>query len=122
MAKQSAKKTSGKAAPSHSALPKQATRIDSRTLPPLRDPALKTVWVDTMAVATRGDTPVSTITFYTVLTDARQEAVRVQTSTAHLKNIVDVLCANLGYYPLKPKPQKKAARRGLKKEANENKT
>ena len=56
-----------------------------RNLPP--------IWVDTMGIAVRGDIPIATLVFYSVLPDRNEtiEAVRIQTSLAHIMKMIKVL-------------------------------
>ena len=107
MAKRSVKKARSKSpqrAPSqsHSVLPEQHKAVLASELPLMRDNTLKTLWVDTMEIGTRGDIPVSTISFCCVVgSEYRLEVARLQTSTEHLKRVVDAVCRNLDYYPTK---------------------
>ena len=59
------------------------------------------LWVDRMEFGVRGDIPVATVRFYSVCPPNLVEASRLQTSVAHLKQMVDVLCQSLDYYPSK---------------------
>ena len=70
-------------------------------LPEVVDPSIPTVWVDRMQVLARAE--VATLRFQTALPEARYEVCRVQTSLGHLRDIVDVLCRTLEYYPTDPK-------------------
>ena len=76
-----------------------ALRLDE--LPKESDPSIRLIWVDSMEVAVRGDVPVVTLRFYSALREKLAEACRVQTSTTHLRSILDVLCRSLDYYPSK---------------------
>jgi len=58
-------------------------------------------WVDRMEIAVRGEVPVATLRFFSVCTPFIVEGARLQMSTDHLKQIVDVLCRTLTYYPSK---------------------
>lgn len=72
-------------------------------LPKQADTSLKLLWVDRMELAVRGDAPVATLRFYSAFLDHLSEACRLQTSTAHLRAMVDVICNALDYYPSKTK-------------------
>ncbi len=65
------------------------------------NPGLPTVWVDSMNIYVRQDPPLATLRFSTVMPEAVYEACRVQTSVAHLRAIVDVICRSIDYYPEK---------------------
>jgi ribosome-binding factor A len=69
----------------------------------IHDPHLKTIWVDRMELVVRADIPVATMVFLTALPDeeAQQVACRLQTSTNHIKKIIDVLARALDHYPVK---------------------
>ena len=56
-----------------------------------------------MEITTRSDMPIATLRFYSALMDHLSEACRMQMSIQHLRNMVDVICKTLGYYPTKPK-------------------
>lgn len=67
------------------------------------DPSLQLTWVDLMEIHLRGDIDVATLRFYSAVGGTiAAEACRLQTSTTHLKAIVDVLCRTLDYYPAQP--------------------
>jgi hypothetical protein len=56
-----------------------------------------------MRLSARGDLPITTLRFYTVVEEEGLfEAVRISTSTRHLKAIIDVLCRSFDYYPERP--------------------
>ncbi len=98
MSKRSRPKTS----PSADAKP-SATSIDLSKLPKLQSVALPLIWVDKMEVAIRGDVPVATLRFYSVVGgEAVVEACRLQMSTAHLRAMVDVISKSIEYYPEAP--------------------
>lgn len=46
-----------------------------------------------MGIAVRGDLPIATLVFYSVLPDREEtiEAVRIQTSLVHIKKMIEVL-------------------------------
>ncbi len=83
---------------------KRPLAVDPSKLPRESDPSLKLVWVDRMETLLRGDAPLATLRFYTVIGNEKlAEACRLQTTVAHLRAIVDLLCRLLDYYPAKPK-------------------
>ena len=52
----------------------------------------------------RSDLPVGTLRFFSAVGNEKlTEASRIQTSAAHMREIVNVLCRCLDYYPSKPK-------------------
>lgn len=62
------------------------------------DPNLKTIWIDNIFMAKRLD-GVSIIRLSTHLPEGMFEQLRFMASEQSLKNFVDVICANLKYYP-----------------------
>ena len=62
------------------------------------DPNLKTVWIDNIFMAKRLD-GVSLIRLSTHLPEGMFEQLRFMASEQSLKNLVDVICTNLNYYP-----------------------
>ena len=68
------------------------------------DPNLKTIWVDNIYIAKRSD-GVSLIRLSTSLPEGLFEQVRFITSDKALKNIVDIICSNIDYYPNKNKQE-----------------
>ena len=105
MAKKSTKSTKSKTAkkrPRKRKSESQRLEIDMSKLPREFNPGLQLVWVDRMEIAVRADTPVVTLRFYTATIDHLSEVSRLQTSVAHIKAIIDVLCRNIEYYPTVP--------------------
>jgi hypothetical protein len=79
--------------------------VDPSTLPKESDPSLRLIWVDRMELLSRGDAPIGMLRFYSAIGNEKlTEAARLQTTHAHLRGIVDVLCRTLDYYPAKSKP------------------
>lgn len=79
--------------------------LDPSKLPRESDPSLRLVWVDNTDMVLRGDVPIGTLRFYSVVGNEKlTEACRLQTTVTHLRAIVDLLCRQLDYYPAKPKP------------------
>jgi hypothetical protein len=54
-----------------------------------------------MELSLRADNPIALLRFYSVCPPALIEASRLQTSVPHLKQIADVICNTLDYYPVK---------------------
>ncbi len=73
------------------------------------DPSLKTLWVDSFAVAIRKDSMVI-LSFASLLPDAPVaiEVARLATPVEHLKRMVDVACRSLNYYPAPADTSKEA--------------
>lgn len=62
------------------------------------------VWVDRMEFGVRGDIPIVTMRFLSMIsTEHLMECSRIQTSVTHVKQIIDVFCKSLDYYPTKEK-------------------
>ena len=96
---QSSRRGKSKKAPVKRLRPVDITRLERES-----DPAIRLAWVDRMEVSMRSDIPVGTLRFYSAVGDEKlTEASRIQTSVAHMRQIVDVLCRCLDYYPSKPK-------------------
>ena len=105
MAKKSSKSKKPKSAtkrPRKRKSESQQLEIDMSKLPKVLDPSLQLVWVDRMEIVLRGDAPIVTLRFYSVMGDHLSEACRLQTSETHIKAIIDVLCRNIEYYPSRP--------------------
>jgi hypothetical protein len=66
-------------------------RIDLASARKVYNDTLPTTWVDFMSVAARSDVPVSTITFFTMVRDAAVETARIQATTAHIRNMANVM-------------------------------
>ena len=83
---------------------RQKLSVDMAKLPRESDPSIRLVWVDKTDLLLRGDVPIGTLRFYSVVGKERlAEACRLQTTVTHLRAIVDLLCGQLDYYPAKPK-------------------
>ncbi len=102
MAKKTSQKKRCGAAKRSSPTQAKTQTIDLGDLPIEQDPALRLTWVDRMNIAYRADIPVVTLRFYSALKDQLCEASRLQTSVPHLRQIVDVICRAIDYYPKKP--------------------
>ena len=83
-------------------------------LPKVHDPAVSTIWVDTMQILVRGDVGVATLRFETALPEAAYEACRLQMSVEHVKRMIEVMCQHVDYYPSRPGNTKKTTRRKKK--------
>lgn len=55
------------------------------------NPQLPLVWVDRMELTIRGDVPIATLRFYSVVGGRLSEECRIQTTTDHLHRIADVI-------------------------------
>ena len=91
------------AKPSLSAKGRRYIELDLRKLKEEPGLSLPLLWADRMTMGLRTDIPVATLRFYSALSDRLSECCRIQTSVTHLRQIVDVICRNIGYYPTKPK-------------------
>lgn len=74
--------------------------------PKIPRPDLPSIWVDTTGLLVRKEPDICTLRFYTVLTDPEDptksssiESCRIQTATAHLRALADIICKTLNYYP-----------------------
>ncbi len=84
---------------------RQVLEVNTTKLPRESDPSLRLVWVDKTDLFLRGDVPIGTLRFYSLVGNEKfAEACRLQTTVTHLRAIVDLLCRQLDYYPAKPKP------------------
>lgn len=81
---------------------KKVVALDLKQLEVVVDPALRLAWTDRMTISTRADVPVATLSFYAVAMNKLCEAARIQTSIPHLRQMVDVICRSIDYYPKKP--------------------
>lgn len=72
------------------------------TLPKVSDPFATATWVDSSSVMMRGDVPIATMQFYYFTLDAAIEVCRLQTSTSHIRAMIDLLTKVIDYYPAKP--------------------
>lgn len=72
---------------------------------PVND-ALSTVFVDNLMVATRSDS-LNLVRFTTSLPDGLKEEARMIIPMESLKRMLDVLCEQCNYFPIKQKPKKK---------------
>jgi hypothetical protein len=61
-------------------------------------------WIDSMRVTVREPAHLATLRFFSGLEEGHFEACRIQLPVDGLKNIVELLCRTLDYYPSKPKP------------------
>lgn len=52
-----------------------------------------------MILSVRQDIPIATLRFNTILAEAVYEACRIQMSTDHLKQMANVICRTLDFYP-----------------------
>ena len=104
MGKKSSKTQRRQAKPSSKSRRKpELLKVAVSQLPKESDPSIRLIWVDTMEIAVRGDVPISTLRFYSAITNEKLcEAFRLQTSVPHLRSMVDVICRSIGYYPSKP--------------------
>lgn len=55
-----------------------------------------------MDITVRGDVPVGMLRFYAGLPDKLIEVSRLQMSIAHLRQMAEVFCRVLDYYPERP--------------------
>ena len=78
--------------------------VNFAELPREEMPGLPLAWADRMEIHRRGDIPIATLRFYGALADRMCECARIQTTIAHIHQIIDVLCRSTDYYPAKPKP------------------
>jgi hypothetical protein len=62
------------------------------------NPKLPNLWVDGLNVAARED-DICVLRFFTTLPEGVFEQSRVITHKEKLRNFVDAICENLGYYP-----------------------
>ena len=91
--------------------PRQAPAKKTRELQAVQNPALSSVWVDSMQLVTRQEVDAVTLRFLTVMPEAAYEACRLQTSIAHARQMIDVMAAQLDHYPTRPEPKKKPVRK-----------
>ena len=81
---------------------KKGVGIAFQQLPKRNNDSLPLIWVDVMVFGRRQDQEMATLRFYALLQEAAVEQVRLQTSTAHLKRMVEVLANALNHYPTRP--------------------
>ncbi len=64
-------------------------------------------WVDRMEVSLRADAPIAMLRFFAIVPpNVLIESSRLQTTIAHVKRMIDVLCRSLDYYPTKGEPKR----------------
>lgn len=56
------------------------------------------LWCDATVFSLRDD-GIGLMQFYAITPDASVEVARIQTSRQHVKNMVDLFCKTLDYYP-----------------------
>ena len=71
---------------------------------------LATVFVDNLMISTRSD-GLNYIRFTTALPGGLKEEARMMVPTENLKGMIDVLCKQCDYFPMKPKSTGKNSRK-----------
>ena len=71
---------------------------------------LPTVFVDNLVIATRSD-GLNFLRFATALPEGLKEEARMLIPTESLKRMLDVLCKQCDYFPVKPKPKSESSRK-----------
>jgi hypothetical protein len=56
---------------------------------------LPTLWIDSINILIRGDTPIATLRFYAHVPEGRIESARLTVSIDHLRKITSILNASL---------------------------
>lgn len=79
----------------------------------LNNPSLPTPLVDTMNIASRVD-DLCLLRFYSLLPEGVCEQSRFLVKSEQLKNIVDAICGQIGYYPEKPRKKKSPSKKKKK--------
>ena len=74
------------------------------------DETLSTVFVDNLMVSTRSD-GLNYLRFSTALPEGLKEEARMMVPMGNLKRMIDVLCKQCNYFPVKPKPKSKSSRK-----------
>lgn len=71
---------------------------------------LPTVFVDNLVIATRSD-GLNLVRFTTSLPEGLKEEARMLIPMENLKRMLDVLCKQCNYFPVKPEPKGKSSRK-----------
>ena len=71
---------------------------------------LPTVFVDNLMISARSD-GLNYLRFSTALPEGLKEEARMMVPMENLKRMIDVLCKQCNYFPVKPKPTGKNSRK-----------